>query len=263
MKITYYNEDIPDWLKPHMKIFCECGAPMCDDGPVDAYGKMALTQRWCMNPQCPYHMAQKVVMLADYFEVEGVGEKTAQDMVLGYKFHTHLQALPYWFQEKPTVYLYEVAQLSYIYGVSKDWKDWLASYRSFEEYFEREPIIPWVALNNKEYLLECEKYFNIKKDVINANVVKVMITGSIHGFNSRSDFLEAVNQEFKDYFRVEDNKKTVRDTVCLIKEPESVDYSKTAIAQENNIPILNSKEFFGYLSSLREELKNEANGICR
>lgn len=258
MKITYDNPDIPEWLKPHMKMFCECGGVIADDGPVDYKGRMKLTQRWCMNPNCPYHMAKRIQMLAERMGVVGVGIKTAQDMAIGYRFTNHLQALRFWFPVKPSVYLYEVAEMSYIYGVSSEWKDLLAGYTSFVEFYAENP---WPALDAaiqyKSYLLECEKYFDVKQERITNRVLYVMLTGSIHGFNSRREFLDAINERYKGIFRVEDNKKTVRGTYCLVKEPGSVDYSKTQIAMANNIPIMDSAHFVALLERLKGEFVNE------
>lgn len=257
MIITGLNDDIPEWLKPHMQILCKCGGVMADDGPLDYRGVMKLTQRFCLNPRCPYHMAEKVQMLAKYFNIGGVGPETALDLIRSYKFKSHLDALKIWFADKPSVYLYEVGELSYIYGIKSKWKDMLAGYTSFEQYFTTARNIPEVALSNAKYLVECEQYFNVKQEKLSTNVLKVMITGSLHGFTSRQEFIELVNNEYKDYFRIEDNKKTVRDTYCLIKEPESVDYSKTAIAVNNNIPVMSSKQFLLMLKALKEAMVNE------
>lgn len=263
MKITYYNDDIPDWLKPHMPVFCKCGGVMADDGPVDYRGVMKLTQRFCLNPHCPYHMAEKIQMLAKYFKVDGIGPETARNMIEGYKFRSHLDALKFWFGEPPEVYLYEVGELSYIYGIKSKWKDILAGYRSFEEYFDTVTDIPDVVESNKDYLLECQSYFRLKKDVISQSVLRIMITGSLHGFSSRQEFLGFVNERYKNYFRVEDNKKTIRNTYCLVKEPESVDYSKTAIAVHNGIQIMSSSEFLAILEYLKEEIDSENEGVHR
>ena len=257
MKITYYNEDIPPWLKPHMKIFCECGGVMADDGPVDYRGIMKLTQRFCLNPYCPYHMGEKIQMLAKYFNLVGVGEETAINLVKSYKLENHLEVLKLWFPQPPEVYLYEVGELAYIYGLKGQCKDLFGGYRSFEDYFAEENYIPEIVQNNKNYLLQCQSYFRIRKDVLSTQVLRVMLTGSIRGFNSRRDFLEFVNERCKPYFRVEDNKKTVRDTYCLVKEPESVDYSKTQIAINHNIPIMSSAKFVALLDEMKGVLENE------
>lgn len=260
MILTAVNKDIPDWLRPYMKEFCDCGLPIADDGPIDAYGKMKLTQRWCMNLECPYHMANKIVMLAERFGVTGVGIKTAQDMAIGFKFKNHLEALRFWFPEKPKVYLYEVGEMAYIYGVKSIWKDLLGGYTSFEQFFAENPYCSVDEVrNNKDYLIKCEQFFDVKKETITNNVIRIMITGSIKGFSNRQDFLWAINDRYKDWFRVEDNKKTVRDTVCLVKEPGSVDYSKTQIAMNNNIPIMDSSEFIDMLESVKGELEQDAN----
>lgn len=257
MKITALNEDIPAWLKPHMKQYCDCGAGMiCDDGPVGYDGIMKLTQRWCSNPRCPYHMAEKVDMLAKYFKIDGVGAKTALQDILMYKFKSHLDALKFWFAEPPEVYLYQAAELSYIYGVDSKWKDWLGEYSSLDDYLRSVQYVPEVITENEEYLRECFTYFRIRKDTLSGVVLKIMITGSMHGYSSRGEFLAAINNHYKGVFRVEDNKKTVRDTLCLVKEPESVDYSKTQIALDHNIPIVSSQEFLAILENIGGE-KNE------
>lgn len=251
MQLTALNEDIPDWLKPHMKQVCECGAgAMCDDGPIDGNGVMKLTQRWCSNPKCPYHMAEKVNELAKYFGVVGIGTKTALADIQLYKFNSHLEALKFWFAEPPEVYLYEAAELSYIYGVESKWKDWLGPYSSLDEYLATAQFIPVVVMQNIEYLRECISYFRIKQDALSSNVIKVMITGSMHGYSSRIDFLNSINEVYKGVLRVEDNKKTIRDTVCLIKEVDAVDHSKTQIAIDNNIPIVTSQEFLAILGNI-------------
>lgn len=262
MKITYDNDDIPAWLKPHMKMFCDCGAVMADDGPVGYDGVMKLTQRWCMNERCPYHMAEKVEALAKYFRIEGVGNKTALDMIKSYKFRNHLQALPIWFQTAPEVHLYEVGKLAYIYGVDSGWKEWLAGYTSFAEYFSVCSDIPHTVWQHKDYLFECERYFRVKRERLSQQVLRIMLTGSIHGYNSRSEFLQAINEEYGKYFRIEDNKKTVRDTYCLVKEPNTVDHEKTVIAINNNIPIMTSAKFVRLLQMMKEELVKEETGLC-
>lgn len=262
MILTFDNTNIPDWLKPNMKMFCDCGGVMVDDGPIDWDGTMKLTQRWCSNPICPYHMAEKIQLLAKYFDVVGVGPETALSLAKGYHFRNHLQALEFWLPVKPEVYLYEVAELSYIYGVESKWKDWLAGYNSFDSYFREDPHPAPVAVANRAYLEECATYFRIKTDTINRSVLRVMLTGSMHGFSSRGEFLACINETYKDYFRVEDNKKTIRGTFCLIKEPESVDYSKTQIALNNDIPIYTSSKFLKLLEMMKEELDREDSGVC-
>lgn len=232
---------------------------MVDSGPVGYDGVMKLTQRWCINPTCPYHMRKRVEMLAKYFGVVGVGPETALDMVKGHKFRNHLEALQYWFPVPPEVYLYEVAELSYIYGVDSGWKELLAGYSSFEDYFDEAGFIPAYALENEAYLKECQKFFRIRKDKIATDVLKVMITGSINGFSSKDAFLDAINAKYKDYFRVVNNKKTIRGTYCLIKEPGSVDYSKTQIALDHDIPIMSSSKFLNILEGLKGEFENENN----
>ena len=119
--------------------------------------------------------------MAKYFKIEGVGSKTALDMIKSYKFKNHLQALPIWFQTAPEVHLYEVGKLAFIYGVDAEWKEWLAGYTSFTEYFSTCPDVSPVAWQHKEYLFECESYFRVKPERLSQQVLRIMLTGSIHG----------------------------------------------------------------------------------
>lgn len=262
MKITYDNTDIPDWIKPHIRTFCDCGGVMVDDGPIDSFGVMKLTQRWCSNPKCPYHMGEKIQLLAKYFGVVGVGEQTALDMAKGLHLQNHLQALAYWFPSRPEIHLYEVGILSYIYGIDSGWKELLAGFTSFEEFFASDKYIPEVVWSHREYLLQCEKYFRVKQERIRQEVLHIWLTGSMRGFNSRKDFLEYINDKYKDYFRIEDNKKTLRNTYCLVKEDNSIDYEKTNLAVINDIPIMSSAKFLKLLERMKEELDNENAGVC-
>lgn len=256
MKFTIDNTDIPDWLKPHIPTMCKCGlGVMIDDGPVGADGIMKLTQRWCSNPECKYHMAEKVQMLAKRFGIDGVGPETARYEVTHYMYRTHLDALRVWFQEKPSVFLYEAAEMSYIYGVDSKWKEWLVGYNSLDEFYRESKNIPDVMLMHRDYLYQCMDYFNIKKSEESRAVLKVMLSGSMHGYSSRDAFLSAINSEFKDYFCVLDNKKTVRDTVALIIEKDSVDYSKSDIAKRHSIPTFTSQEFIAFLNQIKEEMQ--------
>ena len=70
--------------------------------------------------------------------------------------------------------------------------------------------------------------------------------------NAAFEFCEA------EYFLAyKDNKKTVRDTYCLVKEPNTVDHEKTVIAINNNIPIMTSAKFVQLLQMMKEELMKE------
>lgn len=263
MIITEFNYDIPEWLKPHMRTLCKCGSYIVDDGPVGYDGVMKLTQRWCTNPTCPYHMGKRIEELAKYFKVEMVGEVTALNMAKTYKMKNHLEALKFWFNKKPEVHLYEVGKLAFIYGLRGKCEEVLSGYTSFEQYFNCSNNIPDELWCNKEYLLECSKYFNIKQKALPSGVLNIMVTGSIRNFRSRGQFIETLNDTYSPHFRIHDNKKTVRNTFCLVKEDESTDFEKTGIALANGIPIMNSAEFIALLEQLKGELdyENEDAGV--
>ena len=71
--LTINHHDLPNWLLDNLNKYCpECKAPLFDAGPEDEFGNTQYTQRYCANPYCPGHMAEKISYLATYLKIPGV-----------------------------------------------------------------------------------------------------------------------------------------------------------------------------------------------
>lgn len=246
MVLSMYREDLPDWVKDNWLTTCpECGAYICDNSDT---GKT--TARWCVNPRCPGHMSYKADRLAKYFHIDNFGPKTALTTIRTLKFTSHFQFLTRWFKDsKPILTLPEIAELACLegYGRTQAQRD-LSQYPSFTVYFATCQEVNPILRENKEFLIESEKYFQIKKP-LSAKQMRVMGTGSFHGFSSRDDFFRAVNGVFGSYIHVIETGKRKTGISYLLKEPDAVDHSKSAIANECGIPIITPDQFLALLSS--------------
>lgn len=245
--ITHRNDDIPLWLKDNMLTYCPyCKAPLVDSGVTNDDGVMQLTQRYCPNPYCNGHMAVRIVNLAKMFNVQGIGAETSRSIILEHGLKSHLEIIPIWFKEKPEVYLWEVAKAAQIYGYDKKWQEEFDGYGSMDDYFTNCKRKLSIALVNKDYLKYAESFFSVKPPLAK-QVIKVMISGSIDKFNNKQDFIDFINRTAGRYVQVRMVGKRKNDVDCLIKEPWSADHSKTEVALKNNIPILTSQEFLGFI----------------
>jgi hypothetical protein len=244
MVLTEYNKSIPDWLYENINKQCPyCGAHIADDGPDGNNGQLLLTQRYCINPSCPGHLQHRIDILAKRFNVKGFGPETGLSFAKSYHYKNHLQILQVWFPDyKPKIHLWEVGDLSMIYGLSGTWKEYTMGYRSFQEMFDNADYLPRIIRANKNYLFYCETFFDIKAP-LSKDVVNIMISGSIDNFSNRKQFVETMNDTFGKWVQIIDVKKRISDVACLVKEPYSSDHEKTSLAESNGIPILSSREF--------------------
>lgn len=248
MRLTVNNTDIPDWLKPEMKMFCECGAHLADDGPIGDDGVMQLTQRWCINPRCPIHMAQKIVKLADMFHIVGVGPATARSLISEHRLQHHLEVLPHWFKTKPVVELREAAEMAMLPGIDSAWQTMLSGMYSFTDYFNRGTGISEYVQSNEEYLKYCESFFTIKEPLL-GSVLGVMLTGHFDKFPNRKLFIQAVNETYGNVVQIVDVHNAITKARCLIKEKEALDGRKASDAMNYGLPILTPDEFVAYLEA--------------
>ena len=235
---------IPPWLEPHLRKECACGWPIGNN--------TELTLRMCLNPECPYHMAQKVADLAKEMNVKGVGPAKALELVKRYKFKTHLEAIPLWFEEKPSKHLHEIISLSMIHGLDKKAHKYCDGFNSFTEMFSHPEKLPQEILVWKNVLLKAETFFKVKP-ALSTSRVNIMITGEIHDVASRSCFVSALNQMYGHRFQIVDVGVRKTGVMCLIREEDAPIHNKTRIAMERNIPILTPKEFIGILDSIINE----------
>lgn len=247
MVISMYRTDLPEWMKEAMNDMC----PYCHSFIADNSDTGATTARWCVNPKCPGHMQHRLVTIAEFFGIKGVGPKTALSMIRTHKFESHFDVIPYWFKDKkPLVTLPDIAVLACIegYGAPSAKID-LGHYGSFEEYFATAMPANPLLLANKDMLLKAETYFAVKPPLAKRQMW-VMGTGSFHGYNSRDEFFKLINEAYGQYVNVIEKGKRKSNISYLIKEYDAVDHSKSAIARECNIPVVTPDEFVAIIASM-------------
>lgn len=241
--------DIPEWLAPYIPITCECGGTI--------YNNDELTRRVCLNPSCFNHLAYKVVELAKYFGIKGMGPASAKDLVLTHKIKHHLEALPYLVNGKPYVTLWEVAHLAMIEGHDKDMRPFCQGYSSFTDVFASNQNFPFWFLVLEPSLKRAETYFNVKPPM-SKQVLNVMMTGELHGYPSRAMFLEKLNNKYGAVVQFVDVGVRKTNVWCLIREEDAAYHNKTKIALEKGIPIFTPKQLE---AALETYVKQKLGGI--
>lgn len=244
MVISMFREDLPQWAKENMQMICNyCGGYLVDNSDTGV-----TTARCCINPSCPGHMAHRMKFVADFFGVKNFGPETARRYITRNKCKNHLEILKEWYPgEKPLVSLSDVAVLACIegYGDTQARKE-LNSYSSFAHFFANLYDTSNILLQHADYLMECEKYFNIKPPMA-VRKLYVMATGSFHGFSNRDDYFRQLNDAFGQTIQIIQTGKRKTGVSYLIKEKDAVDHSKSQIAKECGIPIITPSEFFNLL----------------
>lgn len=241
---------IPDWLAPHIASTCECGGRI--------YNNEALTRRQCLNPECPYHMAERIAETAKYFNIKGMGPATALSYIQMYQLKNHLEIIPILFKEsKPRVHLHEVAHLAMIDGHDKDMRQFCEGFTSFESVFASKQNMPFWFIAQKDKLINAEQYFEIKAP-LSKKILRIMMTGEVHGYPSRAYFVSLLNERYGQYVQVVDMgfRKTGID--CLVKEKDAAYHRKTQVAEERGIRIVTPKGLeLGIIQYIKECEKDE------
>lgn len=254
MVISMFREDLPEWVKNSMQMTCT----YCKSYLMDNSDTGVTTARWCCNPACPGHMSHRMKLVADFFHVKNFGPATALKYIKAHKCSNHLEILKEWYpEEKPLVSLSDVAVLACIegYGDTQARKE-LNSYASFSSYFANCLSTDNFLYKYKDYLLDCEKYFNIKPP-LSLNKILVMGTGSFHGYNNRDEYFSELNDAFGQYVQIIQTGKRKTGVSYLIKEKDAVDHSKSQIAKEQRIPIITPREFFELLHNTYTYINEE------
>lgn len=248
MQFSEYSEGIPEWLRPHLKMICSyCGSYIADNADESADG--IITVRKCANPRCPGHMQHRLTHLAEYYQVKGVGPKTALQLIRDYRLESHLDILPVWFpNEKPTEQLSKIVDLACIegYGSTKA-ESSMNSYKSFKDYFCNCTNIDQDAWFHRDELYKAETYFNVAEPMSRC-IMYVMLHGTFTGYAKRDMFLRDVNSIFGSVIQVVDAKKRKTGVSYLIRETGAPYGDKDRVAREAGIPIVTPLQFLDIMT---------------
>ena len=240
MNISILRKDVPDWVMKNWLLRC----PYCGDTIFDNGDTGATTARWCPNRRCPGHMSYKMVELAKFFGIKGIGPKTALSIIQSNKLQSHLQIIPIWFkEEKPIVRLPDVVSLACIRGLgSTTAESELGGYASIEEYLDRCPEPNKVIIDNWKELSEAQQYF-IVKPPLSKNKIRVMATDSFYGYVSREEYFEKLNDLFGGAVHIIQTGKRKTGVSYLVCEEGASDSAKMGIARDMGIPIVTPAQF--------------------
>lgn len=240
---------LPLELKGHIRETCEyCG--------VFIVMNEKLTLRRCFNNSCPGHLAQKADRMFKYLGVKGIGPETARSYIQSYKVQSHLDLVPIIFKDqKPKLYLFEIAQLLQIDGEKGSLEKVLKTYKSFSDYYTKDnsyiPLRGW-----ENILYRAETYFEIK-DPLPANTYEVMITGNLDGY-TKADFINICNHIMKGKMHVKMVGLKNSASVCISEDKNSstqkAQLARGELRRGIKIPILTSQEFILILRMAMRDL---------
>lgn len=226
--------EIPGWLQENINTECPyCGTPLTNNA--------MLTNRCCPNPLCPEHMARKMAVLAKRFGIRNFGVAAARQMIRRHHFRLHTQILPYWFIEKPMLYLYEVGEICLIKGHQKQWRTYCEGLDTMLQVVQS-PRTPQEVRQQGGLLLCTAALCHIKPRLLGKRL-NVMLSGTFDGYRSRADFVLAMNRAYGDVVEVVDVGKRKTEVAFLIKEAYATDHEKSAIARAEGIPMVTPSVF--------------------
>lgn len=243
---------IPDWLAPHLNVTCPyCGALITNNAQ--------LTDRYCSNPNCPEHMAHKIDVLAKRFGIRNFGVAAARQTIRSHKLKYHTQVLPYWFDERPLLPLYEIGEISLIKGHQRKWREYCEGCDTMREVLQK-PTTPADVKANAWLLYTTEMFCRVKPRMLGRRI-NVMLSGSFEGYRSRSDFIADMNRQYGEIVQLVDVGKRKTGVAYLIKEAYATDHEKSAIAQAAGIRIVTPKELSRMLHTYCTNIKEaQVNG---
>ena len=254
------DEFLPDWLKSNLREVCECGYSM-----ENYYNeKGMITKRRCSNPNCFHKLALKIVGMCDILQVKGIGEATAEKIVLENKLTNHYEALSKILNKKPRISLYTYLRIAFIEGIDTSWAEVTDVYSTLDDIFENYKGRYRTQLDkNKDLLYEGLKFVDViepYKPKYQA-VLKgtVMISGNLRGWSNRNDFIASINQVMDGLVQlsVSENKRKTG-ILALIQEADTPHRGKYECARENGIPVKTPAEFQSMIASIvKEKLKLE------
>ena len=246
---------LPAWLKDNLKEVCDCGCEM--ENYYNPEGR--ITKRRCSSPVCQFKVALKIVGMCNILQLKGIGEATARKIVANNHITNHYVALKYISQEKPSVNLYTFLRMAFIEGIDTSWSEVTSKYDNLDDVFANyNGQYRKVLEENKDMLYEGLQYVDLiqswkpKFDAVLEGTV--MISGNLHGWNNRNDFIAALNYASEGLVRIgvsEGKRKT--GVLALIQEADTPNRGKAECALANGIPIMTPDAFNTWVTNIVKE----------
>lgn len=254
------DEYLPEWLKSNIAEKCSCGSEMENFYNNDG----RITKRRCSNSTCPHKIALKIVGMCDILQLKGIGEVTAEKLAINKSLNNQYEALPHILDSKPRISLYDFLRIAFIEGIDTSWSEVVENCESLDDvYSTYKGKYRNLLDSNKDLLysglnfVEIKQAWKPKHDAIITGTV--MISGNLHGWNNRNDFIAGLNYVSDGYIRInvaESKRKT--GVLALIQEADTPNRGKAECALANGIPIMTPAEFQAWVTEmLRNKLAKQ------
>lgn len=234
------NGKIPSSYKSVIATQC----PVCGKPRV---GNDNLTEIKCVDYYCIKYTKERAKFMFDYLGVSGIGPETAEVYIKTHQVKSHVDLIPYVFKDKkPSLYLWEIAKITCVPGLSDKMEKIFGGYNRFEDYFREEYNVPPAIRAFKDKLIKYQDYFKIKP-CLSKNSIKVMITGHVNGYANKRSYVDWCNEYFGHIVKTE-MCKSVKARFVLTEDPNS-GTDKLDMARQRRIPVITPSEYKVYLLS--------------
>lgn len=228
---------IPDWVAEEGLLVCECGKPILINENM--------TKAKCSDFYCIHHMKHRCDALAKFLGKSGVGPATCEKLLkYSDKATCPFSLLPHWGYKGVELELWEIAKYTFIPGMSNSLRGLCKGHKSFLTVEWPEHLVKYIPDLNAS-----ASYCTVKKPII-VQEIKVMMSGRIHGYGSRDQFLRDLNERYAQYCHIVNVGTAFTKADLLIQEPETACTSKHRNATRSGLTIASSEVFVRVLDSI-------------
>lgn len=246
------DKRLPEWLGKHLSPTC----PYCGKAMLNYYNDEdnRCTSRRCEDFYCPGMIAARADNMRQLLGVKGLGFAACLKDVREYKVKHPIQLLKHWgIKPKVTIGLY--LRLQCWEGVDSGLEtDMLRNnITSLRELFERyDGKYKTIINRHKEELYEFANLVELPDDVQRKPPKKtytIMITGAVKGFNSKEQFIAAINEACcGKVITIHQATKRQSGVDFLINDSGNTT-GKVNTALKAGIPVITSAEYMAYLAA--------------
>lgn len=257
------DQKIPNWLKEKLPNNCtHCKSPMLNYYNSDN----RCTDRKCSNPSCYGFVAARTDFARQIVGIKDIAYARCLKDAIMYDCKNPFELFKAW-NFIPTVTVDQFLRIHCFKGVDSEWEravQKLNIYTLDELYEKYDGKWRYLLDENKEEIYSNSKYviFKPKPEGLTSKGVRhtytIMITGTPKDFNTKDDFIAAVNYACRGLITVI-HQKTKRQSGVdfLIREQGSTTRGKVETAIKGGIPIVTSHEFMAFLLHKIENINSE------
>lgn len=246
-----HDKLFPKWLAEALSGKCpECGSEI-----LNGYNEYdECTRRRCSNPQCIGNISAKIAKMCDTLGIAGIREGKAKKMVKENGLHSHWEAIPILYDNKPELTLLLFLRCCFIYGIDSELSAIADGFENAEDMLKNYNGKYYTLLHEYEDTIhEGLKYVEIKKVddgfIYNPVIIgEVNITGIVAGYKDREDFISNINYIFRGLVRLKyTNSKRKTGLLACIASDKGASSGKLSSAVEGGLSIMTPDEFRAFI----------------